>query len=1322
VPTWTGDVWLGDLIEAMRLLGTTVPPNLIAEALGFVGRELPERPEAGAPFVPSGPGGSAEPPKVPPSRPRSEPSKPTPHELRAPLDIFDRVPAPKQRPTPGWLSTSLPPPVESAGHVDVRLPHRPLLPAKWSRAIIGAACATDVEDGGIDVEKLVEALATGAPIREIPRSRVRSLVRGMQLLVDRSTSLAPFRRDVAHLSDQLRSVVGRDRSEVEDFDGFPAGLGEAVVPPDRPYRMPPPGTPVIVISDLGMSPAPPRRRGGTAAQWTSFADKLRRRGCPLVAFAPYPLSRWPSPLLRSVKAVPWDRSTTVSSGGRVSEGRALRVALPPELEAAPLPDEGGPSSRQVAALACLLSIAARVEPELVRAMRLARLPGSRAELEAALWFSRRLVQGQGYDALTLHPAAVAVLRAELGKPALRAQLDQAWEIVAATHGGHSPFIVLEELVTYLALRGDATSLGRMEEELGRVVKLLSRSSDDALARWVARVIPRLPEMARTSDAAIALVRLANFHLRGLRVSGTPQSVTPGVDELAALPTIEVGAALLIDELSGAAKIALEVPPGPDAVTLAVPLTEPIAVDVGRPTREGWTTWRQILTRGARATLEVPAGPALRLTTLTGEGLRVRPQGPRSNPVVLLLWKGGGPLESLARDLGWEPVFDVQTIRGEGRDVDAVLTDGAGPGDGAGLLAKVERAGTPTLEVDGASSASIQSARQFLIDLDERRYRLWRKQRRELDRRPGLGAMPHAEGTAFRVWAPNATSVLLVNEGTGWNPARGLPLEREGQGTWYADVAGVKPGEGYKYFVKRGSEGWFRSDPRARALEGQEQPNSVVASREPHPGTPPFATPPLSDLVLYQLNVGTFSAGPQGVGTFQGVVERLDYLRALGINALQLLPVVECAAGQSLGYDPSHIFAVRQAYGGPRGLKTLIDQAHVRGIAVFVDLVLDHIGPQNQLWAFDGSDGSNAAGIYFYGDARANSPWGTRYDYAKPEVRQFLRDNVLMWLEEYGADGARWSATEAISHIRAGGAEISEGYALMSSIVGEMSSRFPRRHMIAEDQLQDRRVLEDTASGGLGFAAQWDYRFGHDIRAAMITPNDDQRSIVAVREAISAVLAGVQPAHRRVIYTESFDTVMDQGRLPGLIWPGQPRSWFARRRSMLAAALTLTVPGVPLLFQGQEFLATGRPTETLDWSEHGRDPGVLQFYRDLLRLRWDWPCLRSPHLNVFHVNEADKIIAFQRYASQEKADTRSDQGPLVVAANLASRAQPRYQLGFPKPGPWRVVFSSDRPQYGDGFKATAFEGTTAHDGPVRDGQPFNAEVYLGEYGVVVLAPG
>lgn len=591
-------------------------------------------------------------------------------------------------------------------------------------------------------------------------------------------------------------------------------------------------------------------------------------------------------------------------------------------------------------------------------------------------------------------------------------------------------------------------------------------------------------------------------------------------------------------------------------------------------------------------------------------------------------------------------------------------------------------------------------------------------------RQGMGTMLYAGGAAFRVWAPFATAVLASGTFNDWSTTA-TPLASEGNGYWSGDVPGAKVGDQYKFILQNGEQVLWRINPYASQVSRSDG-NGVIHDPDFAWSGGEFTMPPWNELVIYEIHAGTFNDEPGGgPGTFDGVIRQLPYLKALGVNAIQIMPVGEFPMSYSWGYNPSQPFAVENSLGGPQRLFALVQAAHDQGIAVILDVVYNHLGPNDlDLWRFDGwSQPDHEGGIYFYDVNRACTPWGdTRPDYGRGEVRQYLRDNALFWLGKYRIDGLRFDSVGNMRN-RCGQDndpcnDLADGWSLLQWINNEIRWYQPGKITIAEDLKQNAWITRDTGGGGAGFGSQWDAGFVHPIRRAVIAAEDGWRDMDAVRDALCCTENC--DACKRVIYSESHDEVANgKSRLPEEIWPGNADSWYSRKRSTLAAALVFTAPGIPMLFQGQEFLEYGyfQDTVPLRWDMANRQAGILTLYKDLIRLRRNWHDttngLRGQHINVHHVNNADKLIAFHRWENGGPGDD------VVVVANFANRAYDRYAIGFPRPGLWRVRLNSDwsgyAPDYGNhaGFDVW----TTA---PARDGLDQGAEVGIGPYSVLILS--
>jgi len=584
---------------------------------------------------------------------------------------------------------------------------------------------------------------------------------------------------------------------------------------------------------------------------------------------------------------------------------------------------------------------------------------------------------------------------------------------------------------------------------------------------------------------------------------------------------------------------------------------------------------------------------------------------------------------------------------------------------------------------------------------------------------GMGAIVHQQGVAFRVWAPHAHRVSVVGPFNDWQ-AGDAPMESEGNGYWYADLPNLKVGDQYKYAVVNGDREFLRNDPYAREVTNSVG-DSVIVDTDFDWDDDHFVMADWNRMVIYELHVGTFNrASADSPGTFDDVRNKLEYLQWLGVNAIQIMPSAEFAGDISWGYNPAHIFAVESAYGGPRALKQLVKDAHRHGIAVILDVVYNHFGPSDlDLWQFDGWSENGKGGIYFYNDWRSDTPWGdTRPDYSRGEVRQFIFDNAMMWLEEYHMDGLRYDMTLYMRSVD-GNEEraIPEGWSLAQWINREVRNRFPRKITIAEDLQTNAAITKPEEWGGANFASQWDEAFVHPIRQAVIVPDDEHRNMDSVRQAISHRYN--HDAFERVIYSESHDEVANgKQRVPSEI-DSDSESWFARKRSTLAAVLVFTSPGIPMIFQGQEFLRDDwfDDTKPIDWSEAGRHDRILQLYRDLTRLRLNrdetTAGLTGQHVDVHHTNHADRVIAFHR---------RLEGGPrdeVLVVANFSNTRWNDYRVGFPSPGIWKVRFDSGASVYGADFEGIGVSEVATDDEP-RDGCPHSASIPLAPYSAVILS--
>jgi 1,4-alpha-glucan branching enzyme len=584
-------------------------------------------------------------------------------------------------------------------------------------------------------------------------------------------------------------------------------------------------------------------------------------------------------------------------------------------------------------------------------------------------------------------------------------------------------------------------------------------------------------------------------------------------------------------------------------------------------------------------------------------------------------------------------------------------------------------------------------------------------------RGGMGALPFDGGAAFRVWAPFAQSVHVAGDFNNWHSFN-TPLVSEGNGNWSVDLRNALPGQKYRYVIRRdGQENW-RADPREEEVTNSVG-DSVIFDNRFNWTDQGFQMPNWNEMVIYELHIGTFHDSPGwGPGNFESAIDKLDYLADLGVNAVKVMPVSEFAGDFSWGYNPAFPFAVEKAYGGPYGFKRFVNEAHRRGIAVLLDVVHNHYGPSDLgLWRFDGWSNDRFGGVYFYQDGRADTPWGsTRPDYGRAEVRQYIRDNILMWVEEFHVDGFRWDSTVNIR--RHNGGDLPEGWSLMQWINDEINAREPWVINIAEDLQSDPWLVRPSYAGGAGFDSQWDANFVHPVREVIVGSGDNERDMEKIRWAINFGYSG--DAFQRVIYTESHDeTANGRARVPEEIWPGNAGSWFSRKRSTLGAALVMTAPGIPMLFQGQEFVEDGwfQDSDPVDWSKAQTYGGIRRMYQDLIRLRRNWynqtRGLRGHEKNVFHVNNNAKVVAFHRWQNGGPGDD------VIVICNFRDQAFHNYRIGLPRGGLWRVRFNSDWQGYSSDF-GNFFSPDVTGDQFGWDGMPFSGTVSIAPYSVLILS--
>jgi maltooligosyltrehalose trehalohydrolase len=544
---------------------------------------------------------------------------------------------------------------------------------------------------------------------------------------------------------------------------------------------------------------------------------------------------------------------------------------------------------------------------------------------------------------------------------------------------------------------------------------------------------------------------------------------------------------------------------------------------------------------------------------------------------------------------------------------------------------------------------------------------------------------------FAIWAPRAKSMAVH--------ACGADHRMEGpdeQGWWRLALDCAGAGSDYGFLIDNDRK--IYPDPRSEWQPGGVHSLSRVYDQSAFVWTDRlFQAPPLADSIVYELHIGTFTP----VGTLDAAIEKLDYLAALGVTHVELMPVASFAGNHGWGYDGVALYAVHQPYGGPDALKRFVDAAHGKGLAVLLDVVYNHFGPVGN---YTGKFGP------YVTDAH-HTPWGGAVnleDAGAHQVRRFFCDNALMWMRDFHVDGLRIDAVHAF--IDRSAIHFLEQLAIETAALSAAVGR--RLLLIAESDLNDPRIVAPREAGGLGLDAQWSDDFHHAL-FAVLDPDPpsgyyaDFGSLQNLTKALTEtyVYDGIYSRYRNRAHGRPA-AHLSQHRFLGYI---QDHDQVGNRalgdriaeiagfdRAKIAAAFVLTSPFVPMLFQGEEwaasspfqyfadhddpelaravskgrkreFAAFGWAPETipdpekretferskLKWQEtnDGAHAEMLAWYRALIRLRRTTPALNNGEPGNTRVEFAEG----ERWLSVTR-------GPVRVHCNLG-RASHTFSIGL-----------------------------------------------------------
>ncbi len=505
---------------------------------------------------------------------------------------------------------------------------------------------------------------------------------------------------------------------------------------------------------------------------------------------------------------------------------------------------------------------------------------------------------------------------------------------------------------------------------------------------------------------------------------------------------------------------------------------------------------------------------------------------------------------------------------------------------------------------------------------------------------------------FNLYAPGKKSVHLTGDFNDWKPDAD-PM-REQNGLWSVEKELSRGAFAYQFVI----DGELAiCDPCARYFEkepGDGPQKAIVKPRQEgyewkHDG---WARPYFSDLVICEMHIADFT--PQR--DFREAVQRLDYMRGIGVNAIQLMPVFGIHENKGWGYTPTFLFAVNEDFGTPDELRWFIDEAHGRGMAVILDMVLAHTGhnhPFNRMYSYENSP------WYGTGPAGGNEYGLPQLDYSKPAAREFVKSVLEYWLNEFRVDGFRFDYIKSIG-------VTPDGYGIPTLSWAARSAR-KDAYLIGEHLPEDPALMLSSGMDGA-----WHVRFSYALKALLCENEMHGYSWDDFEKAAGTLDPAREGYGERpgamVNYLESHDEerVMFELKQAGF------DEETARRKSALGAAILFTAAGVPMLYHGQTF---GQDTprnmdhDYISWEalEQPGGRGLEEHYRKLARLRRENGALKSPHIAIDAVFPEQKTIVYHRW---DEAG-----GEVIVAANFSS-GQQHIDMPVPSPGKWKEFFSEE----------------------------------------------
>lgn len=559
---------------------------------------------------------------------------------------------------------------------------------------------------------------------------------------------------------------------------------------------------------------------------------------------------------------------------------------------------------------------------------------------------------------------------------------------------------------------------------------------------------------------------------------------------------------------------------------------------------------------------------------------------------------------------------------------------------------------------------------------------------------------------FILWAPlvEQVAVHIISP-----EEKLLPMTRQDRGYWYLKAEDIEPGTQYYYRLEDASD---KPDPASHFQpRGVHEVSEVIDHTKTNWQDADWTDIPLDEMILYELHVGTFT--PEG--TFKAIIPRLSDLKELGVNAIEIMPVAQFPGDRNWGYDGVYPYAVQNSYGRPEDLKQLVDAAHQHGIAVVLDVVYNHFGPEGNYIAHHAP----------YFTHTYNTPWGDaiNFDNAYSDgVRNYFLENALYWLENYHIDALRLDAIHAIYDL--GAKHVLQE---MADLVAELSQKMGRKfYLIAESDFNDVKIIRPKELGGHGLDAQWSDDFHHALRTVLTGESDRYYQDFGTCEQLAKAYKNTfvydwqysqfrqryhggdtsdRPASQFVVCIQNHDQVANR-------MLGERLSHLVDFEGVkLGAGALMLSPYIPLLFMGQEYaeespflyfvshsdpelikaVREGRKKEfvnpnhegedidpqskeafmksKLNWEQRkeGKHQVIWQFYQELIRLRRDVPALKKldkQNLTATAI-ENQKVILLHRW---------QDNSQVFIILNFSEQNVTLSDV-FPQTGQWQKILDS-----------------------------------------------